>query len=313
MKFIDKLPQLVNIIYNTIEPLVNGDYILVDLPYHSNIGDILIWEGENNFLSKINYKCISHTSKLTYKDGINTDSFSCILFHGGGNIGELYREHINFLFHLIDHYPDKRIIVLPQTINYSNTDLLLNDIAYFNKHRDFHFCIRDNHGYNQIRRYIRNSYLVPDMAFCIPIEYFDRIKFPSSGSLYLKRTDNELSSVSTNILADNISDWPTFYHKLNDGTFIAKIIDNLCKSQQFGKIFYKMWDWYALNIYKKDLLKIGTKFIKKYDPIYTTRLHGLILGLLCRKSITIIDNSYGKNINFVNTWLYDVDEVKIIK
>ena len=72
-----------------------------------------------------------------------------------------------------------------------------------------------------------------------------------------------------------------------------------------------MWDWWALNVYRKDLIRIGTTFVKSYDPIYTTRLHVMILSLLCGKKINVIDNSYGKNLNFVNTWLKDVDEVTI--
>ena len=89
-------------------------------------------------------------------------------------------------------------------------------------------------------------------------------------------------------------------------------ISTLCKKSPY--LFRSIWNWYAMNVYRKDLLRIGTKFIKSYEPIYTTRLHGLLLSLLCGKhQVTVIDNSYGKNLNYVHTWLQDVDEVRILK
>lgn len=50
MKFADKLPILRNLIIDTLNPLIGKEYVLVDCPYHSNIGDQLIWEGEKSFL-----------------------------------------------------------------------------------------------------------------------------------------------------------------------------------------------------------------------------------------------------------------------
>lgn len=77
-------------------------------------------------------------------------------------------------------------------------------------------------------------------------------------------------------------------------------------------IFQKYLEWYAMNIYRTDLIRIGVKFIKRYDYIYSTRLHGIILSLLCQKRVTAIDNSYGKNLNFIKTWLDDVDELYLL-
>ena len=44
--FESKINKLRALIFEKLVPLIDNDYILVDLPYHSNIGDILIWEGE---------------------------------------------------------------------------------------------------------------------------------------------------------------------------------------------------------------------------------------------------------------------------
>lgn len=312
MEFNKRYTELRDILIRTLSPLVNRKYCLVDLPYHSNIGDTLIWQGEIEFLSQVQQECISMSSQQT--ESLDIDENTIILFHGGGNLGELYRNHIDYLFSLIGRFPNNRIIVFPQTIYYKNNNVLEKDLAILNKHKDLHICVRDEYCYNMLKGKINNLYMLPDMAFCIPLEHFkkynvDKIK----GSLFLKRVDGELSANTGEIITDFVKDWPTFYHKLNDGTFIAKVLDNLCKLPIIGnwKITKKMWDWWAFNVYRKDLIRIGTTFVKSYDPIYTTRLHVMILSLLCGKKVNVIDNSYGKNLNFVNTWLRGVDEVTI--
>ena len=51
MNFSGKVAFLRDLIVNTLTPLISDSYVLWDLPYYTNIGDILIWEGtENNFL-----------------------------------------------------------------------------------------------------------------------------------------------------------------------------------------------------------------------------------------------------------------------
>jgi exopolysaccharide biosynthesis predicted pyruvyltransferase EpsI len=49
-------------------------------------------------------------------------------------------------------------------------------------------------------------------------------------------------------------------------------------------------------------------FLSKHEYIYTTRLHGAILALLLGKRFFLINNNYGKNKNFFETWLTEKDE-----
>ena len=311
MKYAIRHLQLRDLLERTLIPLIHGDYVLVDLPFHSNIGDTLIWQGELELLRKTKYRCLSYSSLLTFRS-IPLGKDITILVHGGGNIGELYREHISFLFQLVKEYPDNRIIIFPQTICYRNMDLLRRDMELLRKNRDLHFCVRDKNGYALIKNELAHVYLLPDMSACIDLDFFQQWKPKIKGALLLKRKDAELSSIPLgSVKTDFVEDWPTFNHNLFDGTFIAKVISNLCKMRPH--IFRNVWNWYAMNVYRKDLLRIGTKFIKSYEPIYTTRLHGLLLSLLCGKhQVTVIDNSYGKNLNYVHTWLQDVDEVRLL-
>lgn len=54
----EKIWELRQIIEEQLTPLINNDYVLYDLPYYSNIGDLLIWEGELSFLKGLPFKML---------------------------------------------------------------------------------------------------------------------------------------------------------------------------------------------------------------------------------------------------------------
>lgn len=311
MKFADKLINLRNLISNTLNPIIGEKFYLVDCPFHSNIGDQLIWEGELSLLKISGKECVGYSSKDLFSFPV-IDREVTILFHGGGNIGGLYREHTEHLIKIVEHYPDNRIVVFPQTIYYSDLELLQKDAHILGRHKDFHFCVRDKKGYKQlIASGLNNVYLLPDMAFCIPLVRFETSKeLRCKGALYLKRVDGELAGNSNDIEADFVKDWPTFEKKIFDGVFLAKVISTLSKHNV--PLTSKIWNWYADKYYRRDLINIGINFIKSYDPIISTRLHAIILALLCGQKVKAVDNSYGKISEFVNTWLSDVDEVELL-
>ena len=61
------------------------------------------------------------------------------------------------------------------------------------------------------------------------------------------------------------------------------------------------------------MLMEGVKFISPYKNVETERLHGCILSILLDKTIVLYDNSYGKNKSFYETWLSDLDSVKLLQ
>jgi pyruvyl transferase EpsO len=75
-----KTAELKRLIEESLRPLITNDYILFDLPYHGNIGDTLIWEGEETFLKSLPHKCISKSSCYTYMQ--KSHKGIIILLHG---------------------------------------------------------------------------------------------------------------------------------------------------------------------------------------------------------------------------------------
>ena len=310
-----KIKQLRNIINKQLLSLIDYDYIYLDLPFHANIGDSLIWEGTLEFLKQLPYKCLYTSSYDTYLSQ-SIDRKTIILLHGGGNWGDLYPRHHEFRKKIIKEYPQNRIIILPQTIYYPNSAYQEKDIIFFNQYPNVTICVRDKKSYEIAKNNFSQNpiILIPDMAFFIP---YKRIKHNSKNVLFLKRNDKELPSNIHITIPKGIDmhDWPTterdfWYIRLVNivfGTF-KKIITpfNLKLAQRIKDFKYNCF-------IRKFYVNIGSDFINHYDTIYTTRLHGMILSILLDKQIYLIDNSYGKNFNFYHTWLEDLDSVQLIE
>ena len=308
-----KIKELKSKIVNELSPLINNDYLLLDLPYYSNIGDSLIWEGEEAFLNTLDYRCLYRASADTYIEQQITPE-TIILLQGGGNFGDIYKKHQNFRKEIIHRYPENKIIIFPVSVNYSDQNNIYIDVDVFSKHKDLTICTRDKNSYNILSdNFDNNILLLPDMAFCInPADLLKNATYSSAKTLLLKRDDKELAldyDYKKYIIQKeevDILDWPS----KQKNNWKHKIINRPIHPRTPFKSFSNS---YAHHIYKPYLLKIGVKFLSNYNYIYTTRLHGAILSVLLDKPFTFFDNSYGKNIGFYEAWLSDVEGIKFIK
>lgn len=309
MDFNAKKTELKNIIYNRLSPLIDNHYVLYEVPFYNNVGDLLIWEGENQFLKNTKYKMVDCCSIYTYKENKHLSSNIIILLQGGGNFGDIWRVHQEFRLKIIQEHPNNKIIIFPQTVYYQNYKTMLRDAEIMKQHKNLTICARDIVSYNLLKKYFSNNILlVPDMAFCIPPkQLLSCISHNQTNkTLYLKRKDKEFKNgIKHNFENQSIDiyDWPCMTH--NDFVQILFKIFLRLKS-------YKLSLWYAQHIYKGYLIKNSIQFVSQYKEIYTTRLHTAILCTLLNKKYHILDNSYGKNKNFYETWLKDLESVELL-
>lgn len=309
MTLSDKHKKLSSIIERTLIPIIDNDYIWIDLPYHANIGDSLIWEGEKRLLSKVRFQCLYSCSCNTFEyRPLSKDVI--ILLHGGGNFGDVWQGEQAFRLKIIQMYPNNRIIQLPQTVYYNDLQQAVRDSEIMASHKQLVICARDEYSFMFLKRFrfSKNIYLLPDLAFCIDYEDLKPMCLPENGeTLFVKRIDKELSAVGKEIMIPAIEhDWPTFEVEDPMVLLLQEQITN-CKSGDFSGIHK-----FANEEFLPHMIQEGVAFVSQYTKIYTTRLHVAILSVLLRKPVTIIDNSYGKNSQFFNTWLKDADNIKCI-
>jgi len=290
------------IILEKLKNKVQPKCIYLDLPYHSNVGDSLIWLGTEEFLKEIGSTCIGKHSKDTF-DFKEIPQDCTIILHGGGNFGDIWREHQEFRNKVCQTYPQNNIIVLPQTIYYESNELLANDIGIFNNHRKLSICARDQYSYDLLvhNGYVGDILLVPDMAFCINRKsLMVMAKRCNKELLLLTRNDKEFPSLDTKITTADFRDWSG----MQENGDIAWEYTHTHAPEEVDDFFQ--------NSFLRELIKEGVEFVSEYKEVYSTRLHVVILRLLLGLDVYLLDNSYGKNSHFVDTWLKDSSQIKHI-
>ncbi len=311
----EKVLELRNILREALTPLIDGDYVLLDVPYYDNFGDTLIWEGTNIFLKTLPYKCLHQTDVHGYRGRIFSKE-TLILLQGGGNFNDVCLFRNNFRKSVISKHPENKIIIMPQTIDYEDKEKLKSDAAFFSKYPNIIICARDSVSYSLIKNNFKNKVLlVPDMAFFIDASKYSGGE-QKGKTLFLRRHDSELKSpeIPSYIPEDaDILDWPKPRYTLKYFLFrsFTKLLEisgiNISHSIQ------RFIDFYWRTILKYHFISMATRFLDKYDKVYSTRLHTAILSVMLGKEINILDNSYGKNSSFYNTWFKGVDRIKYME
>lgn len=320
-----KIAQLRQNIVSSLDGLIDRDYVLLDLPYYMNVGDILIWEGERQYLKTLEYKYLNAGYCYRKEKIIQDDTL--ILLQGGGNFGDLYRIIQDERLRIIQRYKANPIVIFPVTCWYEREDVMRKDAEIMATHPNLTICTRDVSSYDIVCKNFKNKcILMPDMAFFMN-ERSLRKKEKKSSTLYVRRIDNELAAGNNDleILKREdvvVSDWPSWEKEPRHWHFYKKLKrlghdweNNAWKMRFFWRtsdVVTGLSDLYYHQVGRKMLIRQGASFIGQYDDIYTTRLHGAILAILMNRPVHLFDNSYGKNASFYNTWLHDVDGVELI-
>ena len=177
---------------------------LLNYPGHLNIGDHLIWLGEVFYLTdvlkaKIKYVAVGAAdfSDETMK---KLSGDAPIIFHGGGNLGDLWYDHQQFREQIISKYRERPIIIMPQSIYFASSTNLKRAADIFNSHPNLTLFTRDNRSYDVATKNFHNCQVIksPDMAF-------QMVKMPGLTSnpkqkhsiLYHCRKDKELEQSSS--------------------------------------------------------------------------------------------------------------------
>ena len=319
----EKTRQLRGEIAAQLKGLVDRDYVLLGLPYYLNIGDILIWEGTLQYLAGLRHKCLNAGYRYKEENRIKDDTL--IVLQGGGNFGDLWRFIQDERLDIVQRCSNNPILITPVTCWYEDTALIQKDAEVFAKHSNLTICARDSASFEFLKKHFSNRVLlVPDMAFCIDgARLRRRVRGAGEGTLFLKRTDKELvpngPSLPKEVLdVADVRDWPSMEKVPPCWTRYRR----LCKRGhamehrrglwRLSRMVLRASDWCFHERCRKQLIREGVHFVGRYRTVYTTRLHVCILAILLNKEVTVIDNSYGKNASFFNTWLGDTEGVKLL-
>lgn len=279
--------------------LRGGRFAYVDYPDHSNVGDCAIWLGAMKFFARHGVTP-SYAMRAEYFDVSRFVEHEMIFLHGGGNFGDMWSDVFwpnchSFREAVIEMFPDKPIVQLPQTLYFSSQRAIDRTARLIEAHSNFTLLVRDNRSLELAQRNFQCvSILCPDTAFALgPL---DRSTTETNEVLFLSRTDKEKKpddSVTQIPLSWDVKDWllePISTAPGSKALAIAKYgwgVPLKVRTRDQLKIQY-------FQILAQTRLRRGTRLLSGYKTVVSDRLHVHILCTLLGIPHIMTDNAYGK-------------------
>jgi exopolysaccharide biosynthesis predicted pyruvyltransferase EpsI len=279
-------------------------FALLDFPTYSNLGDSAIWLGalaffDRSWASRPAY--VSSMYDFSAQELRNAVPVGPVFLTGGGNFGDIWPRFQRFRLSVIHEFPDRRIVQLPQSVMFRESELLVATQRAIAKHSNFLMYVRDLPSFEFSQRHFDCEVrLAPDLAFYLGP--FRRSAPPLHDVLFLLRTDKERADTRghTPELAGLRTVQEDWISEANLNYRIEKVRFALARrsAKLFGlptreEVFRSRAAWQ---------LRRGLKHLCRANIVVTDRLHGHILSLLLDVPNALVDNSYGKVRNFVDLW-----------
>lgn len=279
---------------------------LIGTPEHNNLGDHAITYATKEYLTKKlpEYRIIEipENKFFMHLPGIknNIKKSDCIVYSGGGNIGNeyLYIEIIRRI--VVKAFPHNKIIIFPQTIYFSD-DLIgkrqfeLSKKIY-SAHSNLTIVAREQYSFEILSKQFKNNtvLLAPDMA------------------MYLKSTTKECirDGVAICLRDDNES-----IFKYEDRSYIKECFNN--KNKKVIEIDTCSYRSISENERVSELEAKLSQF-KQAEIVVTDRLHGMIFSAITDTPCIVLSN-YNYKILGSYKWLKHlkniiyVDDIKKIR
>jgi pyruvyl transferase EpsO len=289
----------------------------LDYSIAANVGDLLIMLGTLHLLRREGYRLrLSRNLYDTEARGhLPIEQGDTVVLQGGGNFGDLYPHFQNYRERIVSEYPDKKIVILPQTIFFRDQSALKRSAAVFAKHRDLKIFVRDNESLQIARKYFcADAELAPDMAHQLWPSIWQRASNAQQekrSPLYLLRQDIEKGEQPEALLSRKrqFTDWSDLVSVQLRA--LKRLMRDYSKLQGHVGAHLGIEQIY-FRLVSREVDRIMRKLFV-HDIWITSRLHGLISGLLLAKPVFFIDNSYGKLSGYVDTWRDALDPVVRIR
>lgn len=194
-----------------------------------------------------------------------------ITITGGGNMGDMYGDIELLRLMVIRMFPKNKIVIFPQTIDYSgeNTYLLRLAKRTYCNHRNLTMLAREEVSYNRMRELFpkANVKLTPDVVMTLD----ERRESERKGVVFCLRNDKEKSALSQT--ADKV--------RKEAESMALPVMDY---DTHIDK------EHMSLDVRKKELDKIW-KIFSSAQMVVTDRLHGMIFAYITGTPAIVFPNS----------------------
>ena len=260
---------------------------------HNNLGDHAISYAEYIYIKKFfpDYTVIEIEDKNVFKylESIRKNILKndIIFLHGGGNVGTEYFYHEIIRRQVIDLFPQNRIVIFPQTIDFRNNTKELNKSMHiYNNHPRLLFMIRERFSYETYGKFLNGvkTVLIPDIV--LSMKRFNL--FSDNKCVYLCLR-NDVEAVTPDTFVDKVK-----RIMQNRGEEI-EIIDTK-NPFDFGK---EQRERMLRNYWGK---------LSKGKLIITDRLHAMVFSYLLGVKCVVLPN-YNKKVEGTYDWIKSNDRI----
>lgn len=291
--------------------------ILVGTSEHSNIGDAAITFGEYEFIRKyfsdyhlIEVSTYEFSDTLPYLENIiNNDDL--IFLQGGGNLGNKFQTEENVRRVIIENFPNNKIVILPQTIYFTDDDELETSKRIYNSHTNLTIFTRGQISLEFAKKNFTNAKCYESLDSALNLNF--NFGYERNGIICCLRDLNDESGLDKKTYDD-----------------IFKTIKSFDKNYSFTN---NLWVSDIKKNQRNYVVYEQLKSFSKHKLVVTDRLHGLIFSLITNtpcivisaynyklkeftdmlktnKSIIFIDKDISKLSENINKFLYKENKIR---
>lgn len=274
-----------------------GDRVaIVDFPNHGNSGDSLIYLGELEYLRKlgVHIDYVADASRYSVDDLRRRVPSGPILIHGGGNFGDRWLAMQEMRERVVADFPDRHIIQLPQSIEFSPGPVLERAQRVLSSHQTLTLLIRDSAGVARARELFpsANVAFCPDMAF--GYGFMNGTTQPIHDVVVLKRGDSESVQERIVVEASGIEDdWGLSGWRRVLAAALRGPGALIKKAPALGNKLYPV-QRYCYDQLAGLHVKNAVRILSRGQVIVTDRLHAAVIAGLMGKPAVAINNANGK-------------------
>ena len=292
--------ELRTALLGAVREAVGGSCVadLVDYPDHYNVGDAALWLGQRAVLRDIGVRVGSVSTRTTYnRSRLRSDG--PIILLGGGNLGGLYATHHQLKLSVLEDFPGRPVIQLPQSLRFAGEQQRAELRAAVARHGATTLILRDQDSFDLARReFDCPVQLAPDVAFGLDAL---RARSPRSPVAVQVRTDKESAGPagSAGVAA---FDWLQArpYEYVAAQQVLHSVLSRAARnndSRAMRVSFLAVCDTFG-----RANLRRGISMLSMGERLVTDRLHGHILACLLGVEHVVVNDRFGKIEAMWRTW-----------
>ena len=283
-----------------LAPLVpkGAPVALLDFQDHGNVGDSAIWLGQLAALRARGIARPRYVATCATYDPLELRRVmdeGVILLGGGGNFGDVWPRHQELRERVLHDFPERRIVQLPQSIEFRSDAALNAARRIIAGHRDFTLLVRSERALGLARQFDAPSALCPDLALRMP----PLARGPRQHDRYVWLRRNDQESLGTRPpTPPDVEELDWVDEPPIGGRRIVRWLHERPRALNLlGSHTARLYERLA-----RARVQRGVGILSRGQGVITDRLHAHILSLMAGIPHCILDNSYGKVKAVYETW-----------